>query len=150
MGVKAYLFVERLKKKLVARKMTQAELAHRVGITSRALSLYMTGARVPRMDTLVRMAEELGVTPNDLTIEGQTGFESYQEEIRGIGSMAVDLERLDLAALSRLTFCLAKGDRLARGLIREYAKTAHQLVADRSLRRKKAIDAEMKKWSETE
>lgn len=150
MGFKAYLFVQRLKKKLAARKMTQAELAQRVGITSRAMSLYMTGARVPRMDTLVRIAEALGVTPNDLTIEGQTGFESYQEEIRGIGAMAVDLEKLDLTALSQLTFALAKGDKLARELLREYAKTIHQLVSDRNLRRTKVLEEEFKKWNETD
>ncbi|MGW3077892.1 helix-turn-helix domain-containing protein [Kitasatospora sp. NPDC001132] len=47
-----------------------ARIAREVGVTERAVSLYLAGTRVPRPELLVRLAKAVGVAPADLcTVE---------------------------------------------------------------------------------
>jgi transcriptional regulator with XRE-family HTH domain len=48
--------------------MTQLELAARIGVTRAAMSRYVSGEREPRLVTLVRIAEELDVSVDDLVV----------------------------------------------------------------------------------
>ena len=59
-------FPQRLTALLAERKMTQLELAARIGVTRAAMSRYVSGEREPRLVTLVRIAEELDVNVDDL------------------------------------------------------------------------------------
>lgn len=59
-------FPQRLTALLTERKMTQLELAARIGVTRAAMSRYVSGEREPRLVTLVRIAEELDVNIDDL------------------------------------------------------------------------------------
>jgi transcriptional regulator with XRE-family HTH domain len=59
-------FAKRLAALLEERGMTQLELAARVGVTRAAMSRYVSGDREPRFVTLVRIAEELDVSIEEL------------------------------------------------------------------------------------
>lgn len=59
-------FAKRLEALLQVRGMTQLELAARVGVTRAAMSRYVSGDREPRFVTLVRIAEELDVSVEEL------------------------------------------------------------------------------------
>lgn len=59
-------FARRLEALLGERGMTQLELASRVGVTRAAMSRYVSGDREPRFVTLVRIAEELDVSVEEL------------------------------------------------------------------------------------
>ena len=45
----------------IAAGMSQAQLAERIGTTQQQLSRWETGARVPRVDVLKKIADALGV-----------------------------------------------------------------------------------------
>lgn len=57
------------------RKMTQNELAERINVKRSTVAMWEKGINKPRADTLIRLAEVLGCTPNDLL-----GFETKEEE----------------------------------------------------------------------
>ena len=59
-------FPQQLTALLAERGMTQLELAARIGVTRAAMSRYVSGEREPRLVTLVRIAEELEVTVDEL------------------------------------------------------------------------------------
>ncbi|SFA91120.1 Helix-turn-helix domain-containing protein [Cohnella sp. OV330] len=58
----ANLFAERLKKTRQSRGMTQAQLGERIFQTRGAVSHYEGGRNQPDYDTLIRIANVLGVT----------------------------------------------------------------------------------------
>ena len=49
-----------------ARKMTQAELARRVGVTNATVSAYEVGSRMPSFEVLVRLAQVFHVSTDNL------------------------------------------------------------------------------------
>ena len=51
---------------LTENNMTQKELALKTGITESAISHYIKGDRVPRGVTLIKLAQALGVTTDDI------------------------------------------------------------------------------------
>lgn len=57
---------EKIKKYRTSLKMTQADFAYRLGVTGASVSAYEDGRRTPSFDVLVRIANILGVTTNDL------------------------------------------------------------------------------------
>lgn len=72
----ASIFPQRLTALLAERKMTQLELAARIGVTRAAMSRYVSGEREPRLVTLVRIAEELDVNVDDLLAEESNSVEA--------------------------------------------------------------------------
>lgn len=46
--------------------MTQAKLAEKVGITQGAISMIERGERVPSLDVIIKLAEALGCTVDEL------------------------------------------------------------------------------------
>jgi transcriptional regulator with XRE-family HTH domain len=59
-------FAANLKKLREVARLPQEELAVRAGIHRTQISLIEGGHRMPRLDTLIKLAGALGVTPNDL------------------------------------------------------------------------------------
>ena len=56
------VFSERLVTLMNAHKLTQKELAQKIGVTESAMSYYVKGDRMPRIDVLTRMAQALHTT----------------------------------------------------------------------------------------
>lgn len=65
-------FNERLRAIRKEKGLTQAELAEKAGIAVNSVRLYEAGARLPKLDTIARMAVAMGLTANDL-MTGQWG-----------------------------------------------------------------------------
>ncbi|MBI3864172.1 MAG: helix-turn-helix transcriptional regulator [Planctomycetia bacterium] len=61
-----HAFRESLKKLREIRNLTQSELGERAGIAAAAVSHFETGQRVPSLDSLVRLADALGVSVDEL------------------------------------------------------------------------------------
>ena len=59
-----------IKKARINAGMTQAELAERLGITPQAVSQYERGIKNPKLETVRRISEALGVLVPDLYPEG--------------------------------------------------------------------------------
>jgi len=60
-------FAERLKTLRESRKLTQTRLAELIGVNSRAYNRWERGTFVPQLDTLVKIADVLDVTLDELT-----------------------------------------------------------------------------------
>ena len=58
--------VEKLKRILLEKKLTQAEFAKRLGVTPSAVSRYMVGKSLPSSKTLLKMANVLGLSVENL------------------------------------------------------------------------------------
>lgn len=65
-------FNERLRAIRKEKGLTQAELAEKAGIAVNSVRLYEAGARLPKLDTIARIAVAMGLTANDL-MAGQWG-----------------------------------------------------------------------------
>lgn len=65
-------FNERLRAIRKEKGLTQAELAEKAGIAVNSVRLYEAGARLPKLDTIARMAVAMSLTANDL-MAGQWG-----------------------------------------------------------------------------
>ena len=60
-------FSEKLRQSRKRVRLSQSQLAERVGVTQRSMTNYECGRAVPRRKTLRKMAEELHVTVEYLT-----------------------------------------------------------------------------------
>jgi transcriptional regulator with XRE-family HTH domain len=60
------IFAQSVKERATALGLSQAEVARRCGVTERAFNHYMSGRSEPNLATLLRVAEVLDCTPNDL------------------------------------------------------------------------------------
>ena len=58
-----YVFVDRINKMLERRRMTQRELAEKIGKTEVSVSRYVSGQRVPKATVLLKIAQALDVQP---------------------------------------------------------------------------------------
>lgn len=124
-------FGRRLKEAIADRKMKQEHFAGRIGISTRVLSLYLTGERTPRADVLTKMAEVLGVTIDYLCVGTQPGLGVYRSEIRSIAGMLGKLSVGELKAAEDFTYAFVYGDISIRGLLEQVAKTALLLTQER-------------------
>lgn len=61
------VFAERLKALRGERKLTQARLAELIGVNPRAYNRWERGNFVPQLDTLIKIADVLNVTLDELT-----------------------------------------------------------------------------------
>ena len=57
---------EKIKEYRTSIKMTQQDFAYRLGVTGASVYAYENGTRTPSFDVLVRIANILGVTTDDL------------------------------------------------------------------------------------
>ncbi len=65
----------RLKECRARKGMTTIELGRQIGVSPSAITNWESGVRKPDINMLIRLAEVLGCTPNDLL-----GFETKEEE----------------------------------------------------------------------
>lgn len=59
-------FVERLRKARTARRLTQARLAELLEVSARVYNRWERGTSIPKLDTVVKIAEILEVTVDEL------------------------------------------------------------------------------------
>lgn len=73
------IFSKNLLSILERRGMNQTELAEKMGVSDAAVSYWLSGAKTPRMDKLVKLAKLLNVTIHTLTDEH--GFEEFDHQL---------------------------------------------------------------------
>jgi len=104
------LFGEKLRESAERLGISNAEVANRAGLSERRYGHYVTSTREPDLATLVRIAQVLNTTPNDLL-----GFE---ESSRKQSKHAQIIERLHAAeetlAADDLEILLVLADGLVR------------------------------------
>ena len=61
---------DKIKELMNAAGLSQKELAKKANITEASMSKYLSGDRTPRIDVVVKLANALGVSVNDLLLEG--------------------------------------------------------------------------------
>lgn len=122
-------FADRLRQARIASELSQADLAVAAGIASAQISRYEAGRNYPRPHIIAKLAKALGVTPEWLTEEEQTGSSPSpaQEELLGskqeftFQPSANSLEKLQ--ALSVLTG--KTPDELVQQMFEELEVTLH-------------------------
>ena len=72
----------RMKLLMTARGMTQGQLADQCGINDATVSAYVNGSMTPGIDKVWRIAEALGVTPNELCGWSELTGEMLDEKSR--------------------------------------------------------------------
>ncbi|SPP64612.1 helix-turn-helix domain-containing protein [Nitrospira lenta] len=124
-------FGRHLRKAINDKGFKQETLADRIGISIRALSLYLSGERIPRADVLTKMARELGVTIDYLCVGTQPGLGVYKDEIRGIAGLLGNLSPRELKPVEDFTRAYVHGDIQIRDHLEQLAKMAWLLTQDR-------------------
>ncbi len=66
MAVEPKIIGQRIRKKRIDLNINQKELAERVGISPSAINQYEKGDKIPSTETLVKLAQELGITTDYL------------------------------------------------------------------------------------
>ena len=62
-------------------KMTQAELAEKLGVSDRSVSKWETGRCMPDLSLFEPLCEQLGITINELLSGEKIKTEEYQNEL---------------------------------------------------------------------
>lgn len=62
-------FAMNLKKLMIEREMTAADIARKTGMTQAALSRYINDKRIPRLNSVIKIAKALNV-PIELLMKG--------------------------------------------------------------------------------
>lgn len=62
-------FTMNLKKLMIEREMTAADISRKTGITQAALSRYINDKRIPRLNSVIKIAKALNV-PIELLLKG--------------------------------------------------------------------------------
>ncbi len=84
-------FISKLRKD---KKMTQQELADKIGVTDRAISNWENGRRLPEYSILKILCKELGVTINELLSGEKLKKEEYQEKLEeNIINLTIDSKK---------------------------------------------------------
>lgn len=97
-------FAERLKLLRQSRSMTQARLAKLLSIDPRAYSRWERGDNVPHLDTLIKIADVLQVTLDELVGRSETSGEIKirNHELHQLCQQADQLPDIDQQALIRI------------------------------------------------
>ncbi len=70
-------FAHLLKYYLTLNGKTQTDLVHALGYDKSTISGWCSGARVPKIDTIIDIADYLNVEPGNLIIENEYASKSY-------------------------------------------------------------------------
>ena len=62
-------FAMNLKKLMIEREMTAADIARKTGMTQATLSRYINGKRIPKINSVIKIAKALNV-PIELLLKG--------------------------------------------------------------------------------
>jgi transcriptional regulator with XRE-family HTH domain len=82
-------FASNLRKRAEALGISHAEAARRIGLSERRYGNYVSGRREPDLATLVRIADVLGTTPNDLLGESPADKQLATSKDRVISAVNV-------------------------------------------------------------
>jgi transcriptional regulator with XRE-family HTH domain len=109
------LFAKRLRERARELGVSDAAVARRSGLTERRYSNYVGGRREPDLATVVRIAESLQTTPNDLLGVGDKKKTSSRTVlVDRLNSAALGLSDHDLEIVVLQTEALANRDRKRR------------------------------------
>lgn len=105
------ILAKKLKEHAELLGVSNAEVARRVGIEERAYAHYVADRRMPKVATLIQIAERLGTTPNDLL-----GFEA---EFKADEATNALINRFVRAAghmsAEELELCVVQAEAIAAG-----------------------------------
>lgn len=107
-------FAERLKALREERKLTQARLAELIGVNPRAYNRWERGNFVPQLDTLIKIADALNVSLDELTGRVQVAQEPTVHNPK-LHALLKDVDRLpdeDQQALVILMDSLVKRSKI--------------------------------------
>jgi len=82
---------ERIKKRREELKLSQFELANRLGLTSAAVSLLEKGERKPSFDMTLKLSEVLGMTTDFLM--GKSSDSKVEISFRGAENLTSDMRK---------------------------------------------------------
>ena len=99
--------------------MKYRDLAHAIGVSVSAVSSYLMGLRLPKLETFIRIAEALHTTPNFLL-----GFDMYARDIHSSIPTIVNI----LKDKSHLLTMSEKEEIMAALIGQNLRKGAHQRV----------------------
>lgn len=99
--------------------MKHRDFARAIGVSVSAVSSYLMGLRLPRLKTLVRMAEALHTTPNFLL-----GFDMHAQDIHNSIPIMVNI----LKEKSHLLTMTEKEEIMAALIGQKLHRGAHQRV----------------------
>lgn len=74
-------FNERLKMVRKENRLTQGELAERAGISVNSVRLYESGKVIPKIGTIIKIADVFGMSLNDFMLDDSYSEESIDERI---------------------------------------------------------------------
>jgi transcriptional regulator with XRE-family HTH domain len=100
-------FASNLRKRAEELGISNAEAARRVGLSERRYGNYISGRREPDLATLVRIAEVLGTSPNELLSQTQPGSALATVKERLAAATNV-LDEADIEWLAVMVEALAK------------------------------------------
>ena len=83
---------ERIREIRKAQGLTQKELGHRLGLSYQSIAQWENGLRSPKLETILKIAQALGVRMEDLT-----GLETFDTGKRGNKGMIIHAEFRELA-----------------------------------------------------
>lgn len=109
-GLNMSIFAERLRLLRQARNITQARLAELVGVSARVYNRWEKGGNVPHFDTVVRIADILQVSLDDLAgrKEPSAELKLRNYELRQLCQQCDDLPDEDQQALIVMMDSLVK------------------------------------------
>jgi transcriptional regulator with XRE-family HTH domain len=97
------LLAENVRALREVRRLTQAELGARAGIAAASISHFETGQRTPSLDSIVKLADALGVSIDALVGRAPAGAPGHMDPVFLLASRA-DAQTLD--AVRRVTAAL--------------------------------------------
>jgi transcriptional regulator with XRE-family HTH domain len=86
---------EKIKKIRKEKGMSQAELAKKIGINIRMISLYESGKSTPSMETIQKLASLFGVTTDYLCYEGPMNYESMDIKDKSLIPVFEEIDRMN-------------------------------------------------------
>ena len=92
------VFTDNLRKRVDELGISLAEAARRCGLSERRLANYAAGSREPDLATLLKIAETLDTTPNDLLGVGTTPDTGDERTVLRV-QLAADVRPLDAGTL---------------------------------------------------
>ncbi len=123
-GLDMAVFAERLRLLRQARNITQARLANLVGVSARVYNRWEKGSNVPHFDTIVRLADILQVSLDELAgrKEPSSELKLRNYELRQLCQKCDDLPDEDQQALIVMMDSLVKKSNMTKVMVNTAAR----------------------------
>lgn len=102
-------FAARIRRLADMLEISLAEVARRAGISDRSLSHYLAGRSEPNLATLIRLANVLGTTPNDLLGVEVNADKKISERDRLVKRAHLTIEQFETERLRLIVAMLEAG-----------------------------------------